>query len=128
MSNRRKLSAPPAFLSAIPIGVEIQVIDLEVSVPVQREEVEARWEEQEEIRRGTQHVLEEALNSLRLDGASEQQLEAVMGAMRITCLLKILDLDVYNVARQYYESDGATISPNRALAAALVPELKDRVR
>lgn len=128
MSNRRKLPVPPSLLSSLPLAVEIEVIDLEIPLPVQREKQREQLASQEEIRETAQQLMEAALDSLRMDGVSEQQIALLLSAVRIESLVKLLDLDLYRVAKRHYESDGATISPNRAVAAALVPELKDRVR
>jgi len=127
VSIRHNLPLPPSILSAIPMGVmEVEIeIPMDPPLPLQREDIEKQWAYQEAVREEADTLMESALHSLRVDGASEQQLGALISAVRLHCLLKVLDLDVSEVARRHHESHGITLSPNRALAAALVPELKD---
>lgn len=123
MGERRKLSlpVPPALMSPLNLPRGGQVLEMEIVLPAPRTDNEARFEKI--VRDKTADALEDAMNSLRLDGASEQQLGAVMGATRLECLLRLLNMDLESIVLDYITSGGTTASLREIIALALVPEL-----
>jgi hypothetical protein len=123
MGARRKLSmpVPEALLAPLNLPTGPKVVEMEFVFPSPRTDDEERFEQI--VRDKAADSLKEALDSLRLDGASEQQLGALMGSTRLECLLRLLDMDLEGVVLEYLATGGATRTLREVIAAALVPEL-----
>lgn len=124
MGERRKVSlpVPPALMSPLNLPRGAQVLEMEIVLSAPRTDNEKRFEQI--VRDKAADSLKEALDSLRLDGASEQQLGALMGSTRLECLLRLLDMDLEGVVLEYLATGGATSTLREVIAMALVPELK----
>lgn len=110
-------------LTEQPMAAQVQVLEVEVEVTPSPEKTSRDESFREGVAAKAEQSLEDALDSLRLMGASEQQLGALMGATRLMCLLRLLDEDLDGVFFQYWASHGATISAQEQIAKILVPEL-----
>jgi hypothetical protein len=115
---------PDSLLSPLGLPERIPAM-LEVHLPAQPEPSPEEKLFEQSIREYSSTALEDALNSLRLDGASEQQLGAVMGSTRLECLLRLLELDLDGVVLEHLITQGSSPSLRQVLATALVPELKN---
>jgi hypothetical protein len=123
MGARRKLSmpVPEALLSPLVLPGQVRVLEMEIVLPAPRDDNQERFEQI--VRQKAAEALEEALESLRLDGASEQQLGAIMGSTRLECLMRLLDLDLEGIVLEHVATGGATRPLREVIASVLVPEL-----
>lgn len=79
------------------------------------------------IQRISSESLERGLDDLRLNGVSEEQIAAVLGAVRLECLLMLMDYDLMGVVADYVQSNGKTASLREVIAMILMPELSDLI-
>lgn len=127
MGTRLKGSMPATLLSPLDLTSVlpgVQVLDVQISVPAQPSPTQEDREFALAIREEADQNLVDALDSLRLSGASEQQLGALMGATRLACLLRLLDEDLDEVMLRYLASDGQTPTVREVIARIMVPELE----
>lgn len=122
MGARRRMPLPEALLTPLNLSRSTRVLEMEIILPSSRTPDEEKFEQI--VRNKAAEAMEEALNSLRLDGASEQQLGALMGSARLECLLRLLNLDLEGIVLEYVATGGATRSVREEIAALLVPELE----
>lgn len=118
--RKRMLPVPPSLLSpmlTITPVLEIEV-DSEVLYP-------SDSEIQEHVRSTSQRLMEETLNDLRMEGVTEEQIANVMGATSLDMLVRLLDLNVDEIAYQHMKTRGASPSVSQAIATMLLPEVGD---
>lgn len=127
MGTRRKLSVPmpEALLSPLVLPTQIQVVDVEFVLPSLPEPSPSDEEIRESVRKASERTMDKALDSLRMDGVTEQQLADLLSAARLDCLLRILDLNLDEVALRFVETGGATLGVSATIATELLPQIGD---
>lgn len=93
-------------------------------VPSPRKAEREREQIHKRVREASSQGLEAALDMLRLEGVSEQAINVLSTAMRMECMLRLVDLDLEEVAYRYIQSEGQTASIREAVALTLMPELE----
>lgn len=115
----RKLSlpVPPSVLS--PMLTMTPVLEVEILAPAEPSTEEIR----QSVRDAADRMLSASLESLRLEGVTEGQLADFHGAVCLEILVRLLDLDLDEVAMRFVESGGQTLGVSATVAATLIPEV-----
>lgn len=119
MGERRKLSlpVPPSVLS--PMLTMSPVLEMEILLPTGPSDEEIR----QIVRDSADRMLSASLESLRLEGVTEGQIADFHSAVCMDILVRLLELDLDEVARRFMESGGRTRPVSASVAIALLPEV-----
>lgn len=120
MSNRRKIAVSPSSASLGPEPIALYVEPIELGMSASEKKVYAA------LGTSARSAMESAMDDLRLQGVSEQQLSAFLYAARLVCLEALWGADLEDAVFDFIQT-GRGGGLREAVTSVLMPELFDEL-